>query len=163
MGEAKRRADASRSQAWNVRLTCGERFELRSILLQRHTKDDAVMDRNNDAIEALDGDDSFDMPGGLREDAQQTWLRSLQARLDNQDRAWVSLTIENITTILDAIEWCAQNGLVINQKGEKVVLMDGARAYRIRHARKRLKAARSDVPILGEAEPARIEVPAEPA
>jgi len=162
MGEANRRA-ATRSQTWNVRLTCAERFELRSILLQRHTKDDAVMDRNNDAIEALEGDDTFDMPGGLAKDAQQVWLASLQGRLDKQDRVWIALTIENIATILDGVEWCAQNGVITNQQGERVVLMDGARAYRIRHARKRLKAAKSDVPILGEAEPARIEVPAEPA
>ena len=139
MGEAKKRKERD-IQIWNIYLSLAERFQLRNWLLQFPVKTEEAMDVNSRALEALQGDEEFEPPPRMPQEELKAWIAELNERLSGDSEAPVVMTLENVKAIRTAVTGLAGDGKV-----------NGADAYRMRGAMRKLKSAADGVELEGKA------------
>lgn len=143
MGQSKANKERQ-SQQFNILMTMQERLEQRALLLNGVVKDADAVERVPLAIEALAHGVDFDQPADDAE--RQAWVDDMNSRLAVSE--WVPLNYDNVTMMLRAFEARLQAGKV-----------EGAEAFRTRHIRRRLQAAKDNKEVDGEVQFVELQTP----
>lgn len=143
--KSKKRVRKIRGQVWNVWLTMDERIRLRALLSLARPEGLEEIKRNNRALYAVEGEDTFELPAGSSKEAREAFGKSLSDLIESQEEAPCQFTLENINHILETINKITKDkAFTAQMTAAGNPLTSGAHLRELADAIERLELAQAD-------------------